>query len=364
MSEDRTQAPSKRRRDEARARGIAARSPELTASVGLLAAVILVGLWGGSLATGMVDLVRAPMLATPSDPASAVALVRASAFRVFAPLVGILGGVVAAMVAAHQAQVGGLWAPVLLAPDLDRLWSPPGTGGGDRAVRGGWGVLKGAVVAIVAAWAIRSEFAAMATLGHMSVPDLVASATPLLKGLAYKLGLATLVLGVVDYAMARRRVEAMLRVTPDQHREDQKAVDGDPAVRSRRLRQARSWRADPSDLLAGASLIVTGPAGLAVVLGGEGPPGKVLVRGVARGASGTTLKKAAAKAGLPVVAAPALAVHFSGAEARNRALPEALAKDLAALWTAPTGTPPPPRAADGRVKVEVEEVSGGMLTPS
>src|SRR4051812_18256248 len=120
MSEDRTQAPSKRRRDEARSRGLVARSPELTAAVGLLAAVALVGALGGSLASGLIDVLRAPFVDAPTSPpdlAAVAIMIRAVAFRVIAPLAGILVGVLVAMLAAHQAQVGGLWTPGLLAPD-------------------------------------------------------------------------------------------------------------------------------------------------------------------------------------------------------------------------------------------------------
>ena len=46
MSEDRTQPPSKRRRQMARQHGQAAHSPELTAAVGWLAAVVLLGFCG------------------------------------------------------------------------------------------------------------------------------------------------------------------------------------------------------------------------------------------------------------------------------------------------------------------------------
>lgn len=337
MSEDRTQAPSKRRRDEARAQGAAARSPELTAAVGLLAAVVLLAALGGSLASGLRDILRASFLATPGDPGAAVATIQAVALRVVAPLAGLLGGVVAAMVAAHQAQVGGLWSPTLIAPDLARLWSPSGPDWGARAARGAWGIAKAAVVAAVVGWAIRSEFAAILALGAMRPGSLAAASGLILKGLAYKLGLATLALGLADYAMAHGRVEAMLRVTPDQQREDQKAVDGDPAVRSRRQRLARARRSDPGEVLTAAVVVVTGPAGLAVVLGGAGPPGKVTVRGVARGAAGALLRRSAEKAGLAVVASPALARHFAGASARSQALPEALSRDLAALWPAGNG---------------------------
>ncbi len=53
MSEDRTQPPSKRRRQLARQQGQVAHSPELTAAAGWLAAVVLLGVLGDDLALGL-----------------------------------------------------------------------------------------------------------------------------------------------------------------------------------------------------------------------------------------------------------------------------------------------------------------------
>lgn len=334
MSEDRTQAPSKRRRQEAKARGVAARSPELTAAVGLLAAVAMLGLWGGSLATSCVGLITA---AFGSDAAAlgfdgVVAALRTAALGVLLPLIGIAGGVVAAVVAAHQAQVGGMWAAGLIAPDPQRLWSPTGGDWAARAGRGAWGVAKAALFVAVTAWAILRERPALAMLGRSDVSAVATLSAALARRLLFALGLAALALGLVDYLLAHRRVEALLRTTPEEGREDAKAVDGDPAVRARRLRLAKSWRADPGEVLAGAVLVVTGPAGLAVVLGGEGPPGRVMVRASARGAPGTLFARSARSAGLSVVEAPALARHFASPSARSQPLPESLSRELAVVW--------------------------------
>ena len=334
MSEDRTQAPSKRRRDEARARGVVARSPELTAAIGLLAAVAMLGAWGGSLASACVELVRTPFLmSTSPDGIEAVAiLIRASAMRVFLPLAAIVLGVSLAMIAGHQAQVGGMWASNLIAPDLRRVWSPSGADWASRAGRGAWGIAKAALLVVVAAWAIRHDWPTLAAMHGQAASVLGSTAAASLRRVAFALGMAALVLGLVDYWFAHRRVEELLRTTLEENREDAKAIEGDPAVRARRLRLAKSWRADPREVLAGAVVVVTGPGGLAIVLGGEGPAGTVIVRASARGASGAMLRRSAERAGLSVVASPLLAMHFAGSSARTAALPESLRLALAEAW--------------------------------
>ncbi len=158
-AEDRTQAPSKLRLQQARERGMAAHSPELTGAAALLAATLMLGIVGESLATGLLSVVRGPwtgVLDVTLNAPAAVAHLRTAAWSILGPLGLLVLGLVATAFAAHQAQVGLLWSPALIAPDVARLW---GVGGGRglaaRAGRGAWTLAKGVVVLAVAAWAIR-----------------------------------------------------------------------------------------------------------------------------------------------------------------------------------------------------------------
>lgn len=352
MSEERTQAPSRRRRELARQRGLVARSPELTAAVGLLAAVVLLGAWGGDLSAALVRLVREPLeagvgnLVLDARAGAWVDRMRASAAAVALPLGAIVGGVVLAMVAAHQVQTGGLWAPGLLAPDPARLWAGSGGAPGERLTRGLWGLLRAAALVAVAVWAIRADLPAMAALQRLEGPSLARAAAAVLKGFAYALGLTLLALGLVDFAWQYRRLEARLRLSPEEHREEQRSADGDPEVRARRLRQARDRLSGPREALAGAALVVTGPGPLAVLLGGDPPPGRVTIRLTARGASAASLRRAAGRTGLPCVESPRLARWFAEARtggtgpARGPTLPAELAAELAAAWPDRDGRSP------------------------
>lgn len=331
MSEDRTQAPSPRRRQEARQRGQVAQSPGLTAAVGLLAAVVLLGSFGGELAGALIEAVRAPLInpaMTAIEPEAVVGRLRAEALRVARPLGMVVGGVVAALIAAHLAQTGGLWAPARLAPDPARLWR--GWGGGGRGV---WGLARVLAIVGVAAWLLRSDLPAAGRLGLLEVPELARAAGGLLRAAAYALALAMLVLGLVDFGLQWQAVEAMLRLTPEEHREDQRAVDGDPALRARRRRVAQGLtRVDSRQALAGACLILSGPGGTLVVLGGDGPPGPVLVRAIVRGPAAVPLRRAADRAGLPRFNDHDLARHFARGAAAGRTLTPELADRLATLW--------------------------------
>jgi flagellar biosynthetic protein FlhB len=339
MSEDRTQEPSKRRQLEARERGQVARSPELTGAAGLLAASALLGIWGDDLALALIGLVRESWsgdLMIRSEAADVVARLRAAVWSVAGPLLGILGGTLAVAVAAHQAQVGGLFVPSLIAPNFARLWGlqleEDGMGSAviERAGRGVWSVVKAVVVVGVAAWVIRSGLGDLFRLGRLEPLPLAKAAGAILRSTALTLAVATLVLGLFDFALQYNRFAAMLRMTSDEHREDLKAADGDPSLRARRRNQARALRGDAPELFAGASLAVVGASGLILILAGGPPPRRITIRSSANGATGKRLRKSAETAKLPQLEAPALALAL--ARLRTPVVPPELMAALSSEW--------------------------------
>jgi flagellar biosynthetic protein FlhB len=344
MADERTQTPSRRRRQQARERGQVARSSELTAAVGLLAAVILLGLWGGDLASALVSLVREPLESAPdlvADPAAVVARVRHLALAVAAPLGAVLGGVLAAILTAHQLQVGGLFVPGLLAPDPGRLaggGGGDGTGFTDRGARGAWSLAKSVIVVAVATWAISSHMSTFARLSQLEIHGLARASGYLIRDMAYTLALAILALGVADFAWHYLRFEDLLRVTTQEQRDDQRIDDGDPAIRARRRRISQGWNVDLSELLVGASLVLTGPAGLTVLLAGGPPPRRVTVRTAVQGVTGLRLRRAAESKRVPQVASPDLARRMSRRLAPGAALQMEIRAELAALWPATSST--------------------------
>jgi type III secretory pathway component EscU len=226
--------------------------------------------------------------------------------------------------------------PGLLAPDVGRLW---GLGGGEgfagRAGRGAWSIAKGLIVLAVAAWAIRARADGLTRLGGLDTPALAHAWAEALRSLLVTIAVATLALGLVDYALRRQRFEAMLRMTPEESREDRKAMDGDPALRGRRRRLARAWRGDAPELVAGATLAVAGAKGLTVILAGGPPPKPVSVRSAADGATGARLRRSAESARLRVVEDAGLASRLARLSTKpDRALTPAQMAEIAASWPA------------------------------
>ncbi len=339
MSEDRTQPPSKRRRQMAREHGQAAHSPELTAAFGWAAAVALLGFFGDDLTVALTGLVRGSMLqpAQMSGGAAAVAShIRSQVLTVFWPLAAILGGFAGAALAAHEFLVRGLWATSRIVPDPKRLWNlAKGPGLSTRFVQFVWSAAKGIVVIAVAAWVFRSGWHDFLRQSGLEGPRLAQAAAHIVLRTSWTLAGVLLALGLVDYGLRYRRFETMLRTSPEEQREDQRVMEGDPAARAQRQRVARSMRGDSPEVLAGATFVLTGAAGLTLVIAGGPPPRRVSIRTIAKGGAGLRLRRSAESSGLPHIEDAGMAQRLASRPSAGSAIAAELIADLAAVWPAP-----------------------------
>jgi flagellar biosynthetic protein FlhB len=336
MSEERTQPPSKRRRQLARQQGQAAHSPELTAAVGWLAAVVVLGIVGDDLTLALANVVRDSLNRSPlawADTQAVAAHVRGLALGVAWPLAAILASFAGGALCAHQLQVRGLWATTLVAPDPARLWVfSAGPGLALRFQHSAWSAIKVAVLVAAWAWTIHAGWTELSRLCVLEGPNLARGVGQVMLQVVRVLAVVLLALGAVDYVLRHRRFEAMLRTTPQEQREDRRVMEGDPAARAQRRRVARSWRGDTPDLLAGGSLLLLGPGGLTLVLAGGPPPRRVTVRTVVSGSTGLRLRRSPEARQIPVVDAPELARRLARRPATNSSVASLLMADLAAIW--------------------------------
>jgi flagellar biosynthesis protein FlhB len=336
MSEDRTQPPSKRRRQLAREQGQVAHSPELTAAAGWLAALIAWGIAGNDLTSAMVGLLRSSMAGAavmPADPAGVAGRVRGLVLGLGWPLGIILASFAAGALAAHQLQVRGLWSAGLIAPDPARLWTPGrGPSLAERSGRLAWAAVKALLLVAISAWVLHSAWGDVLRLSELEGPGLARAASRGMLPLAALLAGMLLVLGLVDYGLRYVRFEARLRTTVQEQREDQRAMEGDLPARAHRRRIARSWRGDAPELLAGASLVLHGPGGLTVVLAGGPPPRRVAIRAVAKGNTGLSLRRSSEAIRVPRVEAAELARRLAHRVVPGSPIAAERIAELAAIW--------------------------------
>ena len=163
-------------------------------------AVVLLGLVGEELAVGLTRLVSGPLARSAmftADRAAVVSEVRGLA-------VGLAEAARVDLVrvrrrrdhCAHQAQVRGLWARQVCAPDLSRLWtfsSEPDWAA--RVERMGWSMAKAVVLVVASAWALRSGWTDVLSLGGLEGPALAPAAGHVVLQLARTLAAALLSAG-------------------------------------------------------------------------------------------------------------------------------------------------------------------------
>jgi flagellar biosynthesis protein FlhB len=306
-SEDRTQAASARRLEQARARGDVPLSREISVVAGLGAAVL-------ALTIGMPAELRgftaqlAQMLVDPQSPGAAL---RSAAWMVLALVVPFAAAVLAASAASTFVQTGFLVNLSALRPNLGRLNPQQGLkriASREALTRVGYALLKLAILA----------WAAWHALGNI-VPDAGRTLLEPSGALLDRLGrdllqLVMLVLGAqagfaaLDLLLVRLRYARRMRMTREELREETKDTEGDPHIKGklRRLRTARARRRMMAAVPT-ATVVVTNPTHYAVALRYEA--GMRAPVCVAKGVDALALRirAVAGEHGVPVVENPPLA---------------------------------------------------------
>ncbi len=340
---ERTLPATPRRRQRARERGQVARSPDLSAAAGFLAASAGLSaglrLGGGSL-MGWATTLWGQMPSSGLDIRGSMSLFTAGAWA-FARLAGpALGAAALGSAAAGLAQTGLVVSLQPLAPDLGRL-SP--VAGLQRVfsrralVEFGKALVKlAAMVGLV--WG-PADHLIQTLVGGGQNPDAAAQLTfTTAQTLLFRGGLGLLVVGAADYFYQRYELDVTLRMTREEVRQEMRESEGDPALRARRRRRQREMaRRRMLAEVRRADVVVTNPTHFAVALRYDSRKMSAPTV-VARGADfmAERIKAIARAAGVLVVENPPLARGLFRATKVGQHVPaslyRAVAEVLAYVW--------------------------------
>lgn len=307
-ADDRTEAPTQRRLDQAQQDGQSALSKEAVGFATLLAGTVAGFLALPPLGLEWLGMLRA-LLEAPGAGAG-MAVVPALLWQSALALLAVLALVTAAGVLASMAQTGVVLQAKGLAPQLSRInplaalkriLGPDGLAELLRTV------VKLALVA-AALWQTL-DLAALQAVLHQPAPLLLREAG---RG-ALRLLLAALAafgaIAVLDLFWVRWRHTKKLRMTREELRQEHRDSEGDPQVKAR-LRRLRETRARRRMLAAvpKATVVVTNPTHYAVALvyaPGQSAAPKLVAKGV--DAMAARIRAAATEHGVPIVENPPLA---------------------------------------------------------
>lgn len=346
MAEDmgeRTEAPTPRKMSEARQRGNVARSSDLAAAVDLIGAVILLIVFGASvLATfsGVLRRVLGEDMAN-LDASAAAGLAVVALVRGLITAAPVLGAMLVVGILSHALQFGFLFTTQPLTPDLNRLNPISGFGrlfGRRNLVKTlvsglkltvvlmiGWMYLSGSVEEVVALPRL-SAVAGLLLVGRLAL-ELVAWLLAVL-----------LAIGLADFLYQKWQHNQDLRMTKSEVKDERRSMDGDPQVKSKRLRMARQIAMHRiGQSVPKADVVVTNPTHYAVAL--QYDANKMNApRVVAKGADelAARIRQIAAMNQVPIVERPPLArALYAGVEVGRDVPPElyeAVAEVLAYVY--------------------------------
>lgn len=265
--------PTPHRRQQAREKGQVPYSQDLGSAMLLLVGTGLLWTLGDDIATTLRGVTRR-LLTEPmdliGDPSSATAMLLGLAMEVGIAMLPLIGLILLAGVSVSVGQVGFLFVPDRLAPDLSRISPIKGFGrlfSMQSAAKLGFGLFKVTVVAVSSVAAVMGRMQAILEAAQLGAAQLTAMVVDTAFVTVFTAATALLIIALADLAFQRWKHEQDLKMTAQEVKEEMKNMQGDPEVAARRrqvqrqMAQARMGSAVPK-----ADVIVTNPTELAVAL--------------------------------------------------------------------------------------------------
>jgi len=272
--EERTEPASDKKKDDARKKGKVFRSQELNSAVVLVFGGLILYLTGASMASGLAEMTRglfssaaAYRITAAAAPDFALGIIVQFGKIVF-PL---LAGVTVIGLALNFAQVGFMFTLEPLMPDFNKVNPLNGIRkvliSRRSLVELLKNVLKVTIVGYIAWDALRGILAETITLMDGDAAGVLSFMARGAMALAFKTGLAFLVLAALDYAYQRFEFGKEMRMTKQEVKEEGKAQEGDPQVKARvrSIQRRIAYRRMMQDVPT-ADVVVTNPTHIAVAI--------------------------------------------------------------------------------------------------
>ena len=261
------------RRQEAREQGQVVFSQDLASAAMLLLGVALLMTLGGRVVEFSAKLLQHQLGTVGALQASQDTLISEwlrIAYGLAIVLLPILGLTMLGGALSSVFQVGLLWIPDRLTPDfsrvsplagLKRIFSLTGT------ARLGFGLVKVFIVSGVAILVMWLRWDEIMRATGLDTPQLAKFLVDICLNTALWIGVALLILAVLDYGVQRWKHEQDLRMTHQEVREEMKNLQGDPQVVARRRAIQRQMTLNRiSSSVPKADVVITNPTELSVAV--------------------------------------------------------------------------------------------------
>jgi len=272
--QEKTEAPSARRLEQAREEGNIARSTDLTAALMLLASILLLYVFGVRLVESVALMTKTVLSSAHAhNPTRADDLpgmlnyVGMSLLYTLVPLL-VATGAVGLLISAGQ--VGILLTGKPIVPQFSRVNPLSGVKrlfDARAAMRLVMSLAKVVVIAGIAIVLIVMDVEEIIELPAMELAEAFAVASLLTFWMALKLAGVLIFLAIMDYAFQKFQNTRDLRMTRQEVRQELKDMDGDPMMKQRRMQVARQLAMQRmSQAVPQADVIITNPTHLSIAL--------------------------------------------------------------------------------------------------
>lgn len=270
---DKTEAPTPRRREEARRKGQIARSQDLGSALLLLGAMICLRWFGPGLLQILVGLLqRQLVIDNPHDNArfdvaATVATIGLATLSAAGP---VMAAVMVVATASHLLQVGFLFSSEAMQFKLAKLNPVSGFKrifSTRSLVQFAMNLGKLVVVAVAGWLAIRGRLGEVLLAVDTGGWEQVALMATILYEVGLILAAVLVVLALVDFAWQRWRHEQDLKMTREEVKEELRRMEGDPIIKQRRRRmQMTAALQHIRKNVPTADVVVTNPTELAIAI--------------------------------------------------------------------------------------------------
>ncbi|MGQ9674404.1 MAG: flagellar biosynthesis protein FlhB [Chloroflexota bacterium] len=270
---DKTEAPTPRRREEARRKGQVARSVELSSVFVLMASFGVLQVSGQNMFQQMGTFMRKTFeyRSLASFDESSVAACASVASTTF---IGVMAPVLLALVvvglAINAAQTRLLFSTEALKPNfakmnpiagLQRMFS------GRSLVELGKSLFKISVAGFIGCQILSERYSSFLLLQSASLATQMGTIAGVALELGFKVGAALLAMAGLDYLYQRQQFEKSLRMSRAELKEEFRSTEGDPQLKGRiRQMQKTLARRRMMQSVPQADVVVTNPTHLAVAL--------------------------------------------------------------------------------------------------
>ncbi len=271
---DKTEAPTPKRRQEAREQGNIPKSQDLTAAILILAVITLLDWFGPRLFAALQNMLQDTLSAgvlSDHNPGNVTALVIHAVLGVAMSMIPVLLGIALLAVICNVGQVGLVLAPKRLKPKASSINPIKGVqklfGKAHALIQLGMNLIKLMVVIAVAYTAIHGRIDQILFSQQLTFLQVFLLAGELVYGIVLRVGIALLLIAILDYFYQRYRVEQSLKMTKQQVKDEMRRMEGDPMIKARRREIARQriiqrFQKDvPS-----ADVVVTNPTHFAIAI--------------------------------------------------------------------------------------------------